>query len=100
MCVINGASLFTSNIAYMAAAFIQRKSSAGQALWIIWLSYFTNLAGGCRMSARCRRSQAYEMQCTYTCSIFTWDLCVSVACQWCSSVLPKRLGCIHTCCHR
>jgi formate/nitrite transporter FocA (FNT family) len=46
MCVINGASLFTSNIAYMAAAFIQRKSSAGQALWIVWLSYFTNLAGG------------------------------------------------------
>ncbi|WIA42546.1 hypothetical protein OEZ86_008528 [Tetradesmus obliquus] len=45
MCVINGASLFTSNIAYMAAAVIQRKSSAGQALWIIWLSYFTNLAG-------------------------------------------------------
>jgi hypothetical protein len=46
MCVINGASLFTSNIAYMAAAYIQRKSSAGQGLFVLLLSYFMNLAGG------------------------------------------------------
>jgi formate/nitrite transporter FocA (FNT family) len=45
MCVINGASLFTSNIAYMAAACIQRKSSAGQGLFVLLLSYFMNLAG-------------------------------------------------------
>lgn len=46
MCVINGASLFTSNIAYMMAAFIERKSTGLQALWVVWLSYFSNLVGG------------------------------------------------------
>jgi formate/nitrite transporter FocA (FNT family) len=45
MCVINGASLFTSNIAYMMAAYIQRKSSAAQGLYVILLSYFMNFAG-------------------------------------------------------
>ncbi|WIA22109.1 hypothetical protein OEZ85_004451 [Tetradesmus obliquus] len=45
MCVINGASLFTSNIAYMAAACIQRKASAGQGLFVLLWSYFMNLAG-------------------------------------------------------
>lgn len=45
MCVINGASLFTSNIAYMAAAFIERKATAAKALWVVWLSYFSNLVG-------------------------------------------------------
>lgn len=45
MCVINGASLFTSNIAYMMVAFMERKSTTLQSLWIVWLSYFTNLAG-------------------------------------------------------
>lgn len=47
MCIINGASLFTSNIAYMTAAFVERKSSAAKALWVVWLSYFTNLVGEC-----------------------------------------------------
>jgi hypothetical protein len=47
MCVINGASLFTSNIAYMMAAYIQRKSSAAQGLYVIVLSYFMNFAGRC-----------------------------------------------------
>jgi formate/nitrite transporter FocA (FNT family) len=51
MCVINGASLFTSNIAYMAAACIQRKSSAGQGVFVLLLSYFMNLAGGLRQSS-------------------------------------------------
>jgi formate/nitrite transporter FocA (FNT family) len=45
MCVINGASLFTSNIAYMMAAFIERRSTGMQALWVVWLSYFSNLVG-------------------------------------------------------
>jgi formate/nitrite transporter FocA (FNT family) len=45
MCVINGASLFTSNIAYMMAACIQRKSNAGQGVYVLLLSYFMNLAG-------------------------------------------------------
>lgn len=45
MCVINGASLFTSNIAYMMAAFIERRSTGMQALWVVWLSYLSNLVG-------------------------------------------------------
>lgn len=45
MCVINGASLFTSNIAYMMAAFIEKRSTGMQALRVVWLSYFTNLVG-------------------------------------------------------
>lgn len=45
LCVINGASLFTSNIAYMMAAFIERKATPLQSLWVVWLSYFSNLAG-------------------------------------------------------
>lgn len=45
MCVINGASLFTSNIAYMMAAFMERKSTAWQSLRVVWLSYFSNLVG-------------------------------------------------------
>jgi formate/nitrite transporter FocA (FNT family) len=45
MCVINGASLFTSNIAYMMASFMERKSTAWQSLRVVWLSYFSNLVG-------------------------------------------------------
>lgn len=45
LCVINGASLFTSNIAYMVAAFIEKKATVWQAMWVVWLSYFTNLCG-------------------------------------------------------
>eukprot|EP00878_Enallax_costatus_P003944 GHUV01004165.1.p1 GENE.GHUV01004165.1~~GHUV01004165.1.p1 ORF type:complete len:364 (+),score=79.37 GHUV01004165.1:278-1369(+) len=45
LCVINGASLFTSNIAYMMAAFIEKKATVWQAMWVVWLSYFTNLCG-------------------------------------------------------
>jgi formate/nitrite transporter FocA (FNT family) len=45
MCVINGASLFTSNIAYMTASFMERKSTAWQSLRVVWLSYFSNLVG-------------------------------------------------------
>lgn len=43
--IINGASLFTSNIAYMMAAYIEGKATSLQSLWIVWLSYFTNLCG-------------------------------------------------------
>lgn len=52
MCVINGASLFTSNIAYMATAVIQRKAAAHQALRVLVMSYFANLAGAPR-AMRC-----------------------------------------------
>jgi hypothetical protein len=54
MCVINGASLFTSNIAYMMAAFMERKVSGPRCLWVVGLSYFSNLAGGTGSSA-CER---------------------------------------------
>jgi hypothetical protein len=43
--VLNGASLFTSNVAYMMAAFIERKSSAWGALRIVALSWVTNFMG-------------------------------------------------------
>lgn len=45
LCVINGASLFTSNLAYMMASFIERKTTALQSIWIVLFSYFTNLCG-------------------------------------------------------
>ena len=51
MCVINGASLFTSNIAYMMSAFMERNSTPLQSLWVVWLSYFSNLAGKAETAA-------------------------------------------------
>lgn len=56
MCVINGASLFTSNIAYMSTAVIQRKAAVHQALRVLIFSYFANLAGAwacCHCALRC-----------------------------------------------
>ena len=51
LCVINGASLFTSNIAYMMCSLMQKKSNILQMLYILILSWFTNLAGaGCSVN--------------------------------------------------
>jgi formate/nitrite transporter len=43
--VLNGASLFTSNIAYMTTAFIERRASALSVLGIWALSWVTNFCG-------------------------------------------------------
>jgi formate/nitrite transporter FocA (FNT family) len=45
LCLINGASLFTSNVAYMAAATLERKASCLGAALLLLLSFFTNIAG-------------------------------------------------------
>lgn len=49
-------SLFTSNIAYMTAACMERRSSGLQALRVVAMSYISNLAGArrcCRVAAAC-----------------------------------------------
>ena len=48
MTVLNGASLFTSNVAYMMAAFIERKSSVWGAVRIVCMSWITNFMGKCK----------------------------------------------------
>lgn len=45
LCLINGASLFTSNVAYMGAAIFERKASGVRSLQLLLLSYFANIAG-------------------------------------------------------
>ena len=45
MCVVTGASLFTSNILYMSSALIERKATLLQVACIWGLSYAANLAG-------------------------------------------------------
>lgn len=45
LCLINGASLFTSNVAYMGAATLERKASCVRSLQLLLLSYFANIAG-------------------------------------------------------
>ncbi|WIA35447.1 hypothetical protein OEZ86_003887 [Tetradesmus obliquus] len=45
LCLINGASLFTSNVAYMGAAKLERKASCVRSLQLLLLSYFANIAG-------------------------------------------------------
>lgn len=49
LCVLNGASLFTSNCAFMTCACIEGKSSLKGAVRIILLSYLTNLCGALLM---------------------------------------------------
>jgi formate/nitrite transporter FocA (FNT family) len=45
LCLINGASLFTSNVAYMGAATLERKASCLRSFQLLLVSLFTNIAG-------------------------------------------------------
>eukprot|EP00882_Tetradesmus_deserticola_P012507 GHRQ01013258.1.p1 GENE.GHRQ01013258.1~~GHRQ01013258.1.p1 ORF type:complete len:321 (+),score=89.51 GHRQ01013258.1:640-1602(+) len=90
MCVINGASLFTSNIAYMAAGCIQRKASVTQGLYIIVLSYFTNLAGSLLLAEfmvaghvfHQREAFTIELALKKTSASFGATLTKGILCNW------------------
>lgn len=43
--VINGGNLVTGNMANMTAAFLQRRVTLLQVAYVIFMSYFINLAG-------------------------------------------------------
>jgi formate/nitrite transporter FocA (FNT family) len=53
LCLINGASLFTSNVAYMTAATLEHKASCLGAVRLLLLSYFTNIAGDLPVPVAC-----------------------------------------------
>jgi formate/nitrite transporter FocA (FNT family) len=101
MCVINGASLFTSNIAYMMAAYIQRKSTAVQGLYVIWLSYFMNFAGMIAV-VELRQSTAVQVELTLS-QPHDARLANKVVRLRCSAVLSVRYAAAFTwisCCRR